>query len=135
MAQQEDLWQLIDKTTWFYNDNWAGQSLVFYQNYSGHKMALWQILGSGVYVTLSWLFDVEIQENRIILTQVILPYRNLVHRSQMIFIYNKGSDKIVSEDSMVKLTLFSSKAITLNRRGEDILEQLKKENYDNIDSL
>ena len=134
-AQSEGLWQVLEETTWHYADNWAGQTLVFYRTYSGQTMAIWQIMGSGLCVTTSTIFWVEIQGKRIILTPLLLPYQELVQGYDQVFIYNQALNQIVAEDGMRILTFYSSTAIALSRMCGDILEDLKNEYYDNIDTI
>jgi hypothetical protein len=135
VSRENDLWQILDNTTWHYDNNWAGESLAFYTTLTGYKRAIWQVHGSGVCVALSMVFDVKIEDNEIILT--VLPIINNYPEVDWgkKYIYNHDNNELSSIDNEIKLTLLYSKAVARDMWCNDILPQLKEENYEGIESI
>lgn len=135
VSQENNLWQILDNSTWYYDNNWAGESLVFYTTITGRKQAVWQVHGSGVCVALSTVFDVKIEDNKIILS--VLP---IIDNSPEVdwgitYIYNHDNNELLSIDNKIRLTLLYPQAIVRDMWCYDILYQLKEENYEGIESI
>lgn len=63
---KNNIWNLINNSSWYGANGWAGCGLVFYETYSGKKKVLHQIYGSGLAVVSSSIYDIDINENTII---------------------------------------------------------------------
>lgn len=64
---KSEIWEFLKEKTWFSSNSWAGEQIVFYETSNGLEKAIWQFHGSGVNVTTSIIYDVEIQNDTIYL--------------------------------------------------------------------
>ena len=67
LKAQEEVFEKNENKTWFENSGFAGTSIVFYRTTDGLYKAIRQINGSGVPVTGSGIYDVEIRKDTIYL--------------------------------------------------------------------
>lgn len=94
-----DIWSSIDETTWWKDNNWTGETYVFYTNNHGTRKCIHQIQGSGVYITSRKFIDFEIISN-----DEIKIEGN---------IYKLKEGKLTSKEAI--LTLYSNKPLINNR--------------------
>lgn len=62
-----DLFQSVNNKTWIEGDGFTGSSIIFYETDTKLKKAIRQLQGSGVYITSSEIYDVEVDGNKLIL--------------------------------------------------------------------
>ena len=68
LKAQDEIFEKINNKTWFENSGFAGTSIVFYRTVNGLLKAIRQINGSGVPVIGSEIYDVEIRNDTIYLS-------------------------------------------------------------------
>lgn len=107
------IWSSIDETTWWRDNNWAGETYIFYTDNHGAKKCIHQIQGSGVYITSRRFVDFEIiNDNEIKIENIS---------------YKLNGDKLVSDE--LTLTLYSDKPLIYNRTEPVTIEIVKSDEF------
>jgi hypothetical protein len=113
----EDLLKQINDKTWFSEDNWAGEQLVFYKTKNGLEKCIWQKHGSGVYVTQSVIFDIEITKDTICLRNGLdLLNNHEIKNFELIF--NKHDTVLISTKGSLRFKIFSLDPLIYNWQGD-----------------
>ncbi|MCD4670276.1 MAG: hypothetical protein K8S14_07510 [Actinomycetia bacterium] len=107
------LWTTINETTWWCDNNWAGETYVFYADNNGLKKCIYQVMGSGVYIVSREFVDFKIiNDNEIQIGDIV---------------YKLNKDKLVSKK--ITLTLHSDKPLIYNRMGQIDIEIAKSDEF------
>jgi hypothetical protein len=114
------VWSSVNGTTWWKDNDWAGETYVFYTDNHGAKKCIRQINGSGVYVTWREFVDLEI------IGGTTVRINNLV--------YELKNDRLISEGTA--MNLHSKTPLVYNRTcGPLDMEFVKGDGFvvENID--
>lgn len=110
-----DVWANINEKTWFAGNNWAGEQIVFYKTKNGLEKAIWQLHGSGVYVTMSVIYDVEIMQDTIYLREGLdLIDGHIMGDLELIYLKDTT---LVSNNNNLKFKIISSEPSIYNWQG------------------
>jgi hypothetical protein len=113
----EDNLKQINYKTWFSENSCAGEQLVFYKTKNGLEKGIWQIHGSGVYVTQSVIFDIEIKKDTICLRDGLDLLSNHEMKSFEL-LFNKHDTTLISTNGSLKFKIFSSDPLIYNWQGD-----------------
>jgi hypothetical protein len=132
-AQEGDIWDSVKETTWRYKDNWTGGVFTFYETNSGDKMAIWQMCGSGVMVTGSFLFRIQIEDNMLL----FYHYSSIVKQQNAAYVYflDEDSGMLFPKVGFNVLYFFSEKPWVANKFKTIPIEEIKREDYSQLDLL
>jgi hypothetical protein len=138
-AQEQDLWNHIKDTSWRYEDAWTGGIVTFFETHAGKKMAVWQLSGSGVMVTGSFLYRVRIESGRLLLLESATAPRQEAEAPQQeavyIYVYDEASSVLRPRKGLYTLVSLDGGPVVANKFRAIPLEELKREDYSRLDLL
>jgi hypothetical protein len=132
-AQEKGIWDVVNDSSWRYEDNWTGGVFTFYETYIGKKMAIMQICGSGFLVVGSSLFSVEIEEDELLL-YAYTPGDG-VGALVDVYYFDPEVATLFPKKGLYLLSVFSSEPWVANRTSTIPIEELKREDYSRLDLL
>ncbi len=133
ISQEQNIWDVVKETSWRYEDNWTGGIVTFYETDNGDKMAVWQMCGSGVMVTGSFLFRIHIENN-----ELLFFHHTAVMKEQepaYIYFFDEESKMLYPRKGFNVLFFFSSEPWIANKFESIPIEELKREDYSRLDLI
>lgn len=107
------LWKKINETTWWYDNKWAGESYIFYEDNHGFKKCIHQVMGSGIYIVSREFVDFEI----------IDEYKIKIANT----LYTLVDNAFISEKNT--LTLYANKPLVYDRKGLMDIDKVKSDEF------
>jgi hypothetical protein len=132
-SQEHNIWDTVKETSWHYLDNWTGGIVTFFETNDGDKMAIWQMCGSGLLVTGSFLFRISIENNKLLF--FFHEFGIKEQNPAYIYVFDKKSNILRPEQGFDVLFFFSSDPWVGNRGERIPIDELKREDYSRLDLL